>query len=115
MNGWHLLAYFWGGAFLSNVVPHLVSGQRGEPFQSPFAKPPGQGLSSSRVNVLWAYFNLGAAYLLLVQVGSFDLRNSAHVAATVAGAMLLAVHNASHFGKFHGGNAQDPGLSQTRI
>jgi len=40
-------AYFWGGAFLSNAVPHLVSGVMGHPFQSPFAKPHGQGLSSS--------------------------------------------------------------------
>jgi hypothetical protein len=45
-----LLSYFWGGVFLANAIPHFVSGMMGRPFQSPFAKPPGQGLSSSTVN-----------------------------------------------------------------
>jgi hypothetical protein len=48
-----LAAYFFGGAFLTNAIPHFVSGVMGKPFQSPFAKPPGQGHSSSAVNVLW--------------------------------------------------------------
>jgi hypothetical protein len=50
-----LLAYFWGGVFLANAIPHFVSGTMGRPFQSPFAKPPGQVLSSSTVNVFWAF------------------------------------------------------------
>ena len=37
---YHLLAYFFGGAFLANTVPHLVNGISGSPFQSPFAAPP---------------------------------------------------------------------------
>ena len=44
----------FGGAFLVQRRPPLPSpGVMGRPFQSPFAKPPGQGLSSSTVNVLW--------------------------------------------------------------
>ncbi len=54
----HDLAYFFGGVFLANAVPHYVSGMMGRPFQSPFAKPPGKGLSSSTVNVLWGFANL---------------------------------------------------------
>ena len=50
---YHLVAWFLAGAFLANTVPHLVSGISGSPFQSPFASPPGEGLSSSLVNVLW--------------------------------------------------------------
>jgi hypothetical protein len=38
-----LLAYFFGGVFLGNAIPHVVSGMMGRPFQSPFAKPPGEG------------------------------------------------------------------------
>lgn len=53
-----LLSDVVGGAFLANAIPHCVSGTMGRPFQSPFAKPPGQGLSSSIVNVLWGFFNL---------------------------------------------------------
>ena len=56
MQWLHYLSYFLGGAFLINAVPHLVSGLMGRPFQSPFAKPPGEGLSSSTVNVLWGFF-----------------------------------------------------------
>ncbi len=59
------LSYLFGGAFLSNAIPHYVSGVVGRPFQSPFAKPPGEGLSSSTVNVLWGFANLVIAYLLI--------------------------------------------------
>jgi hypothetical protein len=52
------VSYFFGGAFLTNAVPHFVNGVMGRPFQSPFAKPPGEGLSSSTINVLWGFFNL---------------------------------------------------------
>ena len=48
----HHIAYFFGGAFFTNAIPHFVSGVTGHPFQSPFASPPGQGLSSAMVNVL---------------------------------------------------------------
>ncbi|HEY2750960.1 hypothetical protein [Phenylobacterium sp.] len=101
----HLVAYFFGGAFLANAVPHLVSGMMGRPFQSPFAKPPGQGLSSSTVNVLWGFFNLVAGYLLVCRVGDFELRDVLDVAALGLGLLLLAVFSARHFGRFHGGNA----------
>jgi hypothetical protein len=59
---YHDVAYFFGGAFLANTIPHLVNGISGSPFQSPFASPPGVGLSSSTVNVLWGMFNLAVAY-----------------------------------------------------
>jgi len=50
---YHYIAYFFGGAFLANAIPHFVTGGTGHPFQSPFAKPPGQGLSQAWVNFLW--------------------------------------------------------------
>ncbi|MDP4238947.1 MAG: hypothetical protein Q8904_05680 [Bacteroidota bacterium] len=55
---------FLAGVFLTNGVPHFVNGVSGNPFPSPFSNPPGQGLSSPLVNVLWAIFNLLAGYLL---------------------------------------------------
>ena len=58
MSWLHDLSYFFGGAFLANAVPHFVSGTLGRPFQSPFAKPAGEGLSSSTVNVLWGFAQL---------------------------------------------------------
>lgn len=100
----HWLAYFFGGAFLANAIPHWVSGVMGRPFQSPFAKPRGKGLSSSTLNVFWAAFNLVMAYLLLVRVGSFDVRDAGDMVSLGLGALLLSVFAARHFGQFHGGN-----------
>jgi hypothetical protein len=100
----HLVSYFFGGLFLANFVPHFVSGVMGEPFQTPFAKPSGKGLSTSTVNVLWAFANLALAYLLLLRVGHFDLRSIDCIAPSATGAFLLSLFSARHFGQFHGGN-----------
>ncbi len=100
-------SYFFGGAFLANAVPHTVSGVMGRPFQSPFAKPPGQGLSSSTVNVLWGFLNIVIGYLLVCRVGDFELRNTADVAAFGAGAFLISLLSSWQFGRFNGGNAPE--------
>ncbi|RSL18560.1 hypothetical protein EDE15_4149 [Edaphobacter aggregans] len=107
MNWLPLVSYFFGGIFLANAVPHLVSGMMGRPFQSPFAKPPGQGFSSSTVNVLWGFFNLVVGYLLVVRVGSFELRSTTNVLALGVGVLLISLQLAWHFGKFNGGNAPE--------
>ena len=101
---YHLIAYFFGGAFLANTIPHLVNGISGLPFQSPFASPPGRGLSSSTVNVLWGMFNLAVAYGLVARVGRFDLQRTIHVVVLALGALLIALRLARHFGELHGGN-----------
>jgi hypothetical protein len=103
----HLMSYFFGGAFLANAVPHLVSGMMGRPFQSPFAKPPGQGLSSSTVNVLWGFFNLVVGYVLVCRVGDFNLSNTPDVAALGLGVLLPSILSARQFGRFNGGNAPE--------
>jgi hypothetical protein len=101
---YHYIAWFFGGAFLANTIPHLVSGISGSPFQSPFASPPGQGLSSSIVNVLWGMFNLIVAYALVARVGRFELRQTRHAAVLGLGILAMAVMLAHAFGRFHGGN-----------
>jgi hypothetical protein len=110
MNWLHDASYFFGGAFLTNAVPHFVSGVMGRPFQSPFAKPPGEGLSSSTVNVLWGFFNLVVGYVLICRVGDFDLRSTEHAVAGGLGGLLMALLMARMFGRFHGGNS--PGDSR---
>lgn len=102
-----LLSYAFGGAFLANAIPHLVSGMMGRPFQSPFATPPGQGLSSSTINVLWGFANLVIGYWLVCRVGHFDLDDGPKVAALGLGILLIGLHAARHFGRFHGGNTPD--------
>ena len=64
MNWYHYIACFFAGAFFANFVPHFVQGVSGDRFPTPFAHPPGKGLSSAPVNVLWALFNLALGYIL---------------------------------------------------
>jgi hypothetical protein len=99
------VSYFFGGAFITNAIPHFVSGVMGHPFQSPFAKPPGQGLSTSTVNVLWGSLNFAVGYVLVCRVGMFDLRSTDQVLALGIGALLMSVLTARIFGRFHGGNS----------
>jgi hypothetical protein len=105
MDWMHDIAFFFGGAFLANAVPHFVSGVMGRPFQSPFASPPGEGLSSSTVNVLWGVLNLVVAYVLLCRVGAFDLHATDQAAAAGLGLLAMGLVAARAFGRFHGGNA----------
>jgi hypothetical protein len=100
----HLIACFFGGAVFANAIPHWVAGAMGRPFQSPFAKPPGEGYSSSTVNVLWGGFNLAVAYMLLVRIGDFDIRDLTQAAAAGLGALLITLFCARRFGSFNGGN-----------
>ena len=127
-----LLAYFFGGAFLANAMPHFVSGMMGRPFQSPFAKPPGRA-SSSTVNVLWGFFNFVVGYLLVCRVGDFDLREHrrrrragagafsvrASVARGTSAASTAAISRSSHEAPFDGrlplaARLQLPGLGGRR-
>ncbi len=104
MNWLFLVSYFLGGVFAANAIPHFVAGTMGRSFQSPFAKPPGKGLSSSTVNVVWGFFNAVIAYLLVVHVGDFHPRSWIHVLSFGLGVLLISSFGARHFGQFHGGN-----------
>jgi hypothetical protein len=105
----HYLAYFAGGAVLTNAIPHVVSGVTGRPFQSPFARPRGEGLSSSTVNVAWGFFNLAVSYLLIGRVAEFDLRATPDVLALGLGMLVSGLALAHWFGRFNGGNAPERG------
>ncbi len=103
MPWYQYLAYFFGGAFLANSLPHLGNGISGRSFQSPFASPPGVGLSSSKVNVLWGFLNLVVAYLLIYRVGNFNQLDTLQVLAVGAGFLVMSLMLAHSFGRFHGG------------
>ncbi|HZL16601.1 MAG TPA: hypothetical protein VFG23_02525 [Polyangia bacterium] len=103
MRWYHYVAYFFGGAFLANAVPHFVNGITGHQFQSPFAHPPGEGLSSATVNVLWGFFNLLVGYVLVGRVGKFELRRTAHALVFGLGVLAMAIMASRAFGRFYGG------------
>jgi len=52
VNWYEYVACFFAGMFLANVVPHFIHGISGDRFPTPFARPPGRGLSSPTVNVV---------------------------------------------------------------
>lgn len=105
MDGLHLVVCFLGGACLANAVPHLVAGIQGRPFQSPFAKPPGVGLSSATVNVLWGFLNLAVGYALTVGLGHLDPGSPTDAGIAALGGLVMALVLARAFGRLHGGNA----------
>jgi hypothetical protein len=107
VNWLHDLSYFFGGIFLANAIPHFVSGVMGRPFQSPFAHPRGEGLSSATVNVIWGFANFVAAYLLIVRVGDFDIHDAQTTISLGLGVLLMGLATAKLFGRFNGGNLKD--------
>ena len=64
MKWYNYVACFFAGMFIANTVPHFIHGISGDSFPTPFANPPGKGLSSPTVNVLWGLLNLVIGYLL---------------------------------------------------
>ena len=94
----HAVACFIAGLFLCNAVPHFVSGVMGRPFPSPFSKPPGVGLSSPMVNVLWGWSN-GVVGVGLVLLGRFELGWNAGAGCAVAAVLAMGMMHAWHFGK----------------
>jgi hypothetical protein len=86
--------------FLANAVPHFVNGVSGDPFPTPFSKPPGRGLSSPTVNVIWALFNLvvGAILFRAGQVSGGDRLASVIFFAGIAAMSIMA---SASFAKKH--------------
>lgn len=102
---WYVyLAYFLGGAFLGNFVPHFVNGISGRRFPTPFSKPPGKGLSSPLVNVLWGILNLVIAYLLIFRVRYFDIRQLTDAGMVGIGILFISVQLARSFGRLNQGH-----------
>jgi hypothetical protein len=97
MRWYQLLAHFFGGMFIVNGIPHFVSGVCGRKFPSPFASPPGKGLSSAMVNVLWGTLNGGVGYWLVWHIGWFDLRSGRAVVIAAAGGLVMAMMLARAF------------------
>ena len=96
MEWYNYLAAFFAGAFLANAVPHFVHGVSGDKFPTPFAKPPGKGLSSAVVNTVWALFNLLIGYLLF-NAGHISKGQPATVLLAFGGAIAMSVMLSVHF------------------
>ena len=89
MLWYNYLAAFFAGAFLGNVVPHFVHGISGNRFPTPFAHPPGRGLSSPTVNVIWAWVNLVVGYVLF-RVGNVSSAETPTLIVFLAGIIFIS-------------------------
>lgn len=96
-----LIIYFFGGACLTNAIPHLVSGLTGRTFPSLFSKPIGVGHSSPIVNFLWGWANLVIGYLLLFKLLDFDVRSTLDALTALLGALVIGLGLARHFGNLY--------------
>jgi hypothetical protein len=97
----HALACFFAGLLCANTVPHFVHGISGDRFPTPFANPPGKGLSSPMVNVLWSLLNLAIGGMLFRagRVAGGDAALGIFFAGVAAISILSSV-------RFAGKNAQ---------
>jgi hypothetical protein len=90
MKWYNFVACFFAGLFLANVVPHFIHGVSGSAFPTPFANPPGRGLSSPTVNVLWGLANLVVGYVLF-RLGKISPDKIWNLLVFFAGILVISV------------------------
>ena len=95
----YIFAFLAGGIFV-NVAPHFISGVTGTPFPSPFSDPPGVGLSSPVLNILWATINAIIASAF-VYFGKLNQRHYSVKFGYCVGALAMSFYLASYFGGIH--------------
>jgi len=98
----HLVANFFAGLFFCNSIPHLVSGLCGQPFPTPFASPPGRGMSSSVVNFVWGFLNLVIA-LVLMCLYRVEISFNTGLLLFLLAFFLVGLFSAAHFGRVRAG------------
>jgi hypothetical protein len=98
MKWYDYIACFFAGMLLANVVPHFVHGISGDRFPTPFAHPPGKGLSSPTVNVVWALSNLVVGYILF-RVGKVSSGGDLALLVFFAGILAISVISSLRFAK----------------
>jgi hypothetical protein len=96
----YYVASFFAGMFLANAVPHFVQGICGNRFPTPFAKPPGKGLSSPVVNVVWGLLNLVVGAILF-RVGRAASWGISGVIVFIVGVATLSIMCSINFAHKH--------------
>ena len=100
MQWYQYVACFFAGSFLANVVPHFVAGVSGNKFPTPFANPPGKGLSSATTNVIWSLANLVIGFLLF-RAGHLAAGETLPLLLFFAGIAVISIFAGKHFSHKH--------------
>jgi hypothetical protein len=103
MSWYNYIACLFAGMFLANVVPHLAHGISGDRFPTPFAHPPGKGLSSPTTNVVWALANLIVGYVLF-RAGKVSSGGISALAVFFVGIAVLSIWLSVLFAKLRPSN-----------
>jgi len=96
MEWFHYLSGFFAGIFLANAVPHFIQGISGNKFPTPFAKPPGKGLSPAPVNVIWGLVNMLIGYCLF-RKAEISMDNTVSMLVLFAGIAVISIPLSVHF------------------
>jgi len=100
MEWYQYVACFFAGLFLANVVPHFVAGVSGNKFPTPFAKPPGRGLSPATTNVIWSLVNLVIGFLLF-KAGHLAAGETLSLLVFFAGIAIISIFSSKRFSHKH--------------
>jgi hypothetical protein len=114
MSWYNYVFCFFAGMFLANVVPHFVHGISGDPFPTPFAHPPGKGLSSPTTNVVWALVNLIVGYVLL-RIGKVSSGSNLALAVFFVGIAALSTWLSVLFAKIKPANRPPEKMSANSL
>ena len=88
---WHqYVTSFFTGLFLVNSIPHYLHGIFGYSFPTPFADPPGVGLSSPSINLMWALFNMSMCFLFYY-LTKFNEKNRKKTILFVVGLLVMSL------------------------
>ena len=90
MKWYNFIACFLLGVFVVNSIPHFLHGISGDHFPTPFANPPGKGLSSPQVNVIWAFVNMAMA-LFMVKFSRISWTNKWSIGIFVLGFVVMSI------------------------
>ncbi len=95
------LVHFIAAAFLTNGLPHFVSGVSGRPFRTPFVRLGSARLSSPVTNVIWGWFNFLIAFLLFANIGPLYIGTPGDTVFVAAGMLVTGVLLARIFERDH--------------
>lgn len=97
---YHYVLAFFAGFFAVNFLPHYLMGIIGKPFPTPFATPPGRGLSSPVLNVSWGLVNFLISFAIFYFARLNERKKWIWVAFFIGG-VLMSYNLASYFGALH--------------
>lgn len=90
---------FLAGILLANAVPHGVSAVQGRRFPTPFATPPGVGLSGPLANAAWSAMNAAGGTALLTRTPAGGRERI----PLLAGGITMGFFLAYYFGRAEAG------------